>query len=88
MEHGAVRLSSGQSVVLSLALRFAINSMFTGGVSVLVLDEPTLWQDKEGVSRIYDVLDSCRKAESGQSQILLITHEQELMGICDVVHRL
>ncbi len=48
----AHRLSGGQQVILSLAMRWAFNSLFASQIGFLALDEPTAGLDEQHVGRL------------------------------------
>jgi exonuclease SbcC len=82
----AHRLSGGQQVVLSLAMRWALNSLFASQIGLLVLDEPTAGLD----DRHLGLLQSClarlgAAARNRGCQVIIITHEQRLRGVFDQV---
>lgn len=76
----AADLSCGQKVVLSLAFRFAACEIFSTGVDLIVLDEPTTWLDKETISNFKNIIESIGElSDSHNLQVLLVTHERSLM---------
>jgi DNA repair exonuclease SbcCD ATPase subunit len=76
----AMDLSCGQKVVLSLAFRFAACEMFSTGVDLIVLDEPTTWLDKETIANFKNIIESVSElSDSHNLQILIVTHERSLM---------
>lgn len=83
-ERSAERLSGGQKVMLGIAFRFAVYSLFTRNLGFMVLDEPTNMLDDDHISSVLDILDSVRKyAHSTGMQLIVITHEKQLAGAFD-----
>ena len=73
-------LSCGQKVTLSLAFRFASCEVFSTGVNLIVLDEPTTWLDKETVDSFQAIIESISELSDSQNlQVLIVTHERSLM---------
>jgi DNA repair exonuclease SbcCD ATPase subunit len=73
-------LSCGQKVVLSLAFRFASCEVFSSGVDLIVLDEPTTWLDKETILNFKGIIESISElSDSNNLQVLLVTHERSLI---------
>ena len=73
-------LSCGQKVTLSLAFRFASCEVFSTGVNLIVLDEPTTWLDKETVDSFQAIIESISELSDSQNlQVLVVTHERSLM---------
>lgn len=49
-----------------------------------MLDEPTVWLDRERVSALADLLGTIRNwCEQTQSQFLVVTHDERLRGAMD-----
>ena len=84
----AERLSGGEKVVLAIAFRLAINSLFVGEVGMMVLDEPTAGLDEHNLSCLADVLSRlCDLTRKKGQQIIMITHEARLQRVFDnVIH--
>jgi DNA repair exonuclease SbcCD ATPase subunit len=73
-------LSCGQKVTLSLAFRFAACEVFSTGVNLIVLDEPTTWLDKETIDNFQTIIESISELSDSQNlQVLIVTHERSLM---------
>jgi len=73
-------LSCGQKVVLSLAFRFAAREIFTTGVNLIVLDEPTTWLDRETILNFKNIIESISElSDTNNLQTLIVTHERSLM---------
>jgi len=76
----AERLSGGQKVMLGIAFRFAIYSLFARTLGFVVLDEPTVMLDSHNVSIISDLMDRIRGyVLNAGLQLVVVTHEQQLM---------
>jgi DNA repair exonuclease SbcCD ATPase subunit len=84
MTERAERLSGGEKVILAIAFRFAVNSLFAGEIGMMVLDEPTSGLDSANLDCLTDVLsrvsDLTRKR--GQ-QLIVITHDRRLELVFD-----
>ena len=83
-EADAARLSGGERVVAALTFRLTMSDLFSKGVGFLVLDEPSAYLDTENIQHLQHVMLRL-KAVTGSSgkQVLVITHEQSLMGFFD-----
>jgi exonuclease SbcC len=82
----ALRLSGGQQVVLSLAMRWALNSLFASQIGLLVLDEPTAGLDEEHLGLLQSTLSQLgSEARNRGCQVIIITHEHRLKGVFDQV---
>jgi DNA repair exonuclease SbcCD ATPase subunit len=82
----AHRLSGGQQVILSLAMRWALNSLFAKQIGLLVLDEPTAGLDERHLGLLQSVLTQLGSAARNRGcQVIIITHEQRLRGVFDQV---
>lgn len=84
--HPAHRLSFGQKVLLALAFRVEVNSLFASDLGLLCLDEPTQFLDEENVDCLEPALRALRElaAERGL-QCFLVTHERKLGRLFDAV---
>lgn len=84
----AERLSGGQKVELSLAFRFAIYDLFSKDLGLLVLDEPTVFLDKDRIESVAKLMTNVRSySQSAGLQVIVVTHEDSLAEICDLVVR-
>ena len=73
-------LSCGQKVTLSLAFRFAACEIFSTGVDLIVLDEPTTWLDRNTIANFKEIIESISELSDSQNlQILTVTHERSLI---------
>jgi exonuclease SbcC len=85
------QLSGGERAVFNLALRCAIYQLLaegaTGGTELppLILDEPTVFLDRGHVRQLSALIDAMR--EIGVPQVLIVTHDEELIGAADQVIR-
>lgn len=80
----AARLSCGEKVVVSTSFRFAMADTFASDVGLLVLDEPSAYLDKENISHLQDLLMKLKElANDTGRQIILVTHEESLLGFVD-----
>jgi len=71
-------------VMLGIAFRFAIYDMFAADLGFMLLDEPTNMLDEDRVSSVVEVLTSVRRhAHNTGMQLVVITHERELMQAFD-----
>jgi exonuclease SbcC len=85
----AQRLSEGQKVLLALAFRVAVNSLFAGSIGLLCLDEPTESLDAKNIGALEVAIGRLRDlSESRGLQCLLVTHEPSLERLFDGVLRL
>jgi exonuclease SbcC len=83
-EKPAERLSGGQKVMLGIAFRFAIYDMFAADLGFMVLDEPTNMLDEDHVSCVAEIMEAVRRhAHNTGMQLIVITHERELMNTFD-----
>jgi DNA repair exonuclease SbcCD ATPase subunit len=85
----AQRLSEGQKVLLALAFRVAVNSLFAGAAGLLCLDEPTESLDERNLACLEVAIGKMRDlSESRGLQCLLVTHEPSFEVLFDGVLRL
>jgi energy-coupling factor transporter ATP-binding protein EcfA2 len=85
----AQRLSEGQKVLLALAFRVAVNSLFAGTAGLLCLDEPTESLDERNLACLEVAIGRMRDlSESRGLQCLLVTHEPSFEVLFDGVLRL
>lgn len=79
-------LSGGQQVVLALALRWALNSLFANQIGMMILDEPTAGLDQRNLDCLESALVGLSEvARSRGYQLIMITHEQRLERVFDQV---
>jgi exonuclease SbcC len=85
------QLSGGERAVFNLALRCAIYQLLAEGATgstelpPLILDEPTVFLDRGHVRQLSALIDAMR--EIGVPQVLIVTHDEELIGAADHVIR-
>lgn len=80
------RLSGGQKVVLGVAFRFAIYDLFVADLGVMILDEPTVYLDKNNVSAVAELLNHLKGySRAAGIQLIVVTHEQQLADSFDQV---
>jgi DNA repair exonuclease SbcCD ATPase subunit len=82
----AGRLSGGQRVALGLTWRFAVHALFVNHLGMMILDEPTVYLDKDRIDSVYQLLERVRSySKAADLQILVSTHEERLAGALDQV---
>jgi len=85
------QLSGGERALFNLSLRTAIYRLLAEGIEgtaplpPLILDEPTVFLDSGHVSRLIDLVEEMRGL--GVEQIIVVTHDEELIGAADSVVR-
>ncbi|NHN42587.1 DNA double-strand break repair ATPase Rad50 [Halorubellus sp. JP-L1] len=86
------QLSGGERALFNLSLRCAIYRLLAEGVEgtapmpPLILDEPTVFLDSGHVTRLLTLVETMR-TEYGVEQILVVSHDEELVGAADeLVH--
>jgi len=83
----AARLSGGQKVVLSLALRIGLNSVFAADVGFIAMDEPTYFLDRKSLAALRGVFEHLKQSsESEGLQCFVVTHEDGILGVFDKVY--
>ncbi|WP_423751243.1 DNA double-strand break repair ATPase Rad50 [Salinirarus marinus] len=81
------QLSGGERALFNLSLRCAIYRLLAEGIDgaapmpPLILDEPTVFLDAGHVSRLVDLVEEMR--DLGVSQIVIVSHDEELVGAAD-----
>ena len=81
------QLSGGERALFNLSLRCAIYRLLAEGIEgaaptpPLILDEPTVFLDSGHVSRLVDLVEEMRGF--GVRQILIVSHDDELVGAAD-----
>jgi len=83
-EMDAQRLSGAEKIVGSVSFRMAMSDTFARQVGLLVLDEPSNYLDDTNIQNLQMVLLELKKmsAHTGR-QVLVVTHEDKLMGFFD-----
>ena len=85
-ELDAARLSGGQKIVASASFRLAMSDTFARTVGLLVFDEPSTYLDKENIQHLQTLLLKLKEmSQHSGRQILVVTHEESLMGFLDHV---
>ena len=79
-------LSGGQQVILALAFRWVLNSLFANKIGMLVLDEPTAGLDSRHIALLETALRQLGAAARSRGyQIVIITHDVRLERVFDQV---
>ena len=82
----AAGLSGGQSVLLALAFRQALNKTFDDQLGLLVLDEPTAGLDHDNLAMLEELLANLGRTLTGSGrQMFVITHEASTSRVFDKV---
>jgi len=82
------QLSGGERALFNLSLRCAIYRLLAEGIEgaapmpPLILDEPTVFLDSGHVTQLLDLVAYMRD-EVGVAQILVVSHDEELVGAAD-----
>lgn len=80
----AAGLSGGQKVMLAMAFRLAVNSLFAGQVGMMILDEPTDGLDADNRRLAADVFRTLGQlARDRGHQVIVITHDEALQSAFD-----
>lgn len=80
----AAGLSGGQKVILAIAYRLTVNSLFASQVGMMVLDEPTDGLDQENRELAAQVFVKLGEvARSRGHQVIVITHDDSLQNVFD-----
>ena len=81
------QLSGGERALFNLSLRCAIYRLLAEGIEgtapmpPLILDEPTVFLDSGHVSKLVELVGAMR--DLGVEQILVVSHDEELVGAAD-----
>ena len=81
------QLSGGERALFNLSLRCAIYRLLAEGIDgaapmpPLILDEPTVFLDSGHVSQLVELVEAMR--QYGVEQILVVSHDEELVGAAD-----
>jgi exonuclease SbcC len=77
-------LSGGQQVLLALAFRWVLNSLFASQIGMMVLDEPTAGLDERHLDLLEIALQKLgEQARSVGYQVIIITHQLTLERVID-----
>jgi DNA repair protein SbcC/Rad50 len=85
------QLSGGERALFNLSLRCAIYRLLAEGVKgtapmpPLILDEPTVFLDSGHVTQLVSLVESMR--DLGVEQIVVVSHDEELVGAADSLVR-
>jgi len=85
------QLSGGERALFNLSLRCAIYRLLAEGIDgtapmpPLILDEPTVFLDSGHVSRLVELVEAMY--DHGVEQILVVSHDEELVAAADDVVR-
>ncbi|MCH4815430.1 MAG: SMC family ATPase [Saccharolobus sp.] len=79
-----VSLSGGERIALSIALRLAIAKALMSNTNFFILDEPTIHLDDQ--RKVY-LIEIIRAAKESVPQILVVTHDEEVVQAADYVIR-
>ncbi len=90
--HEISQPSGAQLIALGLAYRLALNRVVRDlnkelRDSVLIMDEPTLGFSPERVEKLRELIESIR-SNSGDAQVILVTHDERLLAVGDCKIRL
>lgn len=81
-EHDFSELSGGQRKLVALTYRLALMRLFTRGLNLAVLDEPTAYVDEDNVEAMRDALGSLDEFARGRGMTVFVaTHEPMLMPV-------
>ncbi len=86
------QLSGGERALFNLSLRCAIYRLLAEGIEgaapmpPLILDEPTVFLDSGHVSRLLGLIEFMRD-DVGVEQIVVVSHDEELVGAADALVR-
>lgn len=81
-----VGLSGGQQVILALAFRWVLNSLFASQIGMMVLDEPTAGLDARHLALLETALIGLGEAARSRGyQVIIITHQMSLERVFDQV---
>ena len=81
------KLSGGQKVRLAIAFLLAIHSSVIPDVGLLLLDEPSMHLDDEGVSQLLDMLTTLGQVTGG-TQVIVCDHNPALVPAFDKIVQL
>jgi DNA repair exonuclease SbcCD ATPase subunit len=83
-EMDAARLSGGEKIVASTSYRLGMSDTFARNAGLIVLDEPSNYLDKKNIKNLQEVLLQLRAlSAASHRQIIVVTHEQSLVGFFD-----
>lgn len=80
------QLSGGESIALAVAFRFAVHCLFAGKLSLLTLDEPTVYLDKRNITNFLTLLETVKSVARNMGlQVMMSTHEVSVGPLLDTV---
>ncbi|QKR00429.1 AAA family ATPase [Metallosphaera tengchongensis] len=77
-------LSGGERIAIALGLRLAIAKTLMGELGFMILDEPTIHLDSQRRAELLEVI---RESMNVVPQIIVVTHDEEVLRIADFVIR-
>ena len=78
-------ISGGEKIAIALSLRLAITQVMSeGNIDTILLDEPTIHLDEERRKKLIEVLESM----SAIPQMIIVTHDEELVSATDEIIKL
>jgi DNA repair exonuclease SbcCD ATPase subunit len=75
-------VSGGQEIMIGIALRLALHSMFGAAFPMLILDEGSVHLSQESKKSYFQIIQELKKA-SNLKQIIIIDHDEELASVVD-----
>lgn len=75
-------LSGGEKIAVALALRLALAKLLIRDIGFIIMDEPTVFLDKQ---RRSDLLDVIRSATDIVPEIIIVTHDDEVVNVAEYV---
>jgi exonuclease SbcC len=77
----ASRLSGGEKILLAVAFRLAVNSVFANNAGMMVLDEPSAGLDAHNIECLADTIERISIAATArQQQIIIVTHDDDRLS--------
>ena len=84
MTASAALLSGGQTMVVAMSVRFAMQELFTFGCGILILDEPTNNLDANNRELLQDMLQKAGDYFKAKHLTVLVpTHDQDIEAIAE-----
>lgn len=84
--HPAGMLSGGELVVAGISFRLGVNTLFAADAGLLVMDEPTVFLDRDNVRCLHRALERLgRLSRDRNVQVVMVTHEESLVPYFDTV---
>ena len=80
----ADKLSGGQTIVVAMSVRFALQELFTFGCGLLILDEPTNNLDVNNQELLLEILQKAGEYfKTRKMAVLVPTHDQRIEAIAE-----